>query len=159
MKHSIVIIAFLMLIALQLLSVVVKATTGGEGISYIKTRKALYFGQDLKIGLFNSKIISSDGIVTKISKRDIVGYMHDSRIFEYLPVMSESNDFLCYAMMELKSTRSGYKLYQYTCYDEKNIKCYYFVFKDSKYCLRVDQRNAMTVLPFFGFKNVKLSES
>ena len=153
MKKSIVIIALL------LLSIGVKAITDGNDLSYIKTGNNVYFGQDLKIGLFTSKIISSDGTVTKISNRDVVAYMHDSRLFEYLPVISESNDILCYAMMEYITTRSGLRLYRYSCFDEKDTKCYYFVFKDGKYYLRIDQRNALTTLPFFGINDVKFSKS
>ena len=151
MKKLIVIISFL------LLANGINAITSGDDISYVKTGNTVYFGQDLKIGLFNSKIISSEGTVTRISNRDVVAYMHNSHLYEYLPVMSESNDILFYTMMEYITTRSGLRLYRYNCYDAKDTRCYYFVFKDGKFYLRVDQKNALTILPFFGIKNVKFS--
>ena len=153
MKNTILISVLLLLCAGA------QAFTGSKDISYLKTRDTVYFGQDLKIGLFNSKIISADGSTVKISNRDITGYLHDSQIFDYLPVIIESNEILCYTMMQLITARSGLSLYRYNCYDENNIKSSYFVFKDSKFYLRIDQRNALSVLPFFGIKNIKISES
>jgi hypothetical protein len=148
-----------MLIALQLISIGAKAMTGDKNISFVKTGDKVYFGQDLKRRLYNSKIISSDGAVTKISNRNVIAYMHDSHLFEYLPVISESNDIICYAMMENITNRSGFRLYRYNFYEGTGIKSFYFVFKDGKYYRRIDERNAQTELPFFGIKNVRLSES
>jgi hypothetical protein len=153
MKNSILIIGLL------LLSIGAKAITGVEVISYVKTPDSVYFGQDLKIGLFNSKIISSDGSFTKIHNRNVVSYMHDSRLFEYLPVMSESNSILCYAMMEYITCKSGLRLFRYNSFDGKDTKCYYFVFKDGKYYMRIEPRNALTVFSFFGIKDVKFSKN
>jgi len=153
MKNSFVIIVLL------LLSIGAKAFTGGESISYVKTGNNVYFGQDLKIGLFNSKIISSDGTVTKIPNRDVVAYMNHSRLFEYLPVVCESNDTLCYAMMEYITTRSGLSLYRYNYFDGRATKSHYFIFKEGKFYLQIDKRNALTVLPFFRIMDVRLSES
>ena len=153
MKNSLVIIVLLLLCAGA------QAITGSKDISYLKTKDTVYFGQDLKIGLFSSKIISSDGSFTKIPNRDITGYLHDSKLFEYLPVINESNNIHCYSMMQYITQRSGLNLYRYNCYDGNDIKSCYFVFKDGKFYLRIDQRNALTVLPFFGIKNIILSES
>ena len=152
MKNSIVIIALL------LFSLGANAKSGDKNISYVKTRNNVYFGRDLKIGLFNFKIISDDGTITKISNRDVSGYLHDSRLFEYLPVVGESNQILCYSMMEYVTCRSGLRLYRYTCYDNNDFNCNYFVFKDGKYYLRIDRRNALSVLPFFGIKHIEFSE-
>jgi hypothetical protein len=127
---------------------------GGETTSYVKTGNNVYFGQDVKMGLFNSKIIASDGTVTKIPKRDVVAYMHDSRLFEYLPVVCETNDTVCFAMMEYLTSRSGLNLYRYCCYADKNPKYEYYLFKEGKFHLRIDQKNAKTTLPFFGLKVV-----
>ena len=151
MKKSIAIVTLL------LISFGVYAAPGDENISYIKTWDNVYFGQDVKVGLFNSKIISSDGEVTKISNRDVIAYMDNSRLFEYLPVMNESNEVICYAMMEYITCRSGLRLYRYECYEANNTRCYYFIFKDGNYYLQINQRNALTVLPFFGINDFKLS--
>jgi hypothetical protein len=153
MKNSIVIIALL------LLGIGANAITPVKDISYVKTRDTVYFGQNLKIGLFNSKIISSDGTYTKISNRDVIAYMHNSHLFEYLPVIGESNQILFYAMMEYLTSRSGLRLFRYNYFDGRDTKCYYYVFKDGKFYLKIDQRNALTVFPFFGINDIKLAES
>ncbi len=148
MKNSLV------MIALILLCFGAKAFTGGESTSYVKTGNNVYFGKDLKIGLFNSKIISSDGTVIKIPNSEVVAYMHNSQLFEYLPVICESNDILCYAMMEYITSKSGLRLYRYNYFDGMQTTSHYFIFKNGKYYLSIDQRNALTVLPFFGIKDV-----
>ena len=140
--------------ALLLLCFVAGAIPGGESTSYIKTGDQVYFGQNLKRGLFNTKIISSDGTVTKIPNHDVVAYMHDSRLFEYLPVIGESNNILCYSMMEYITTKAGLRLYHYECPYGTETKSCFFVFKDGKFYLRVDPKNALTVLPFFGITNI-----
>jgi hypothetical protein len=147
------------IIAAILLSFGMQVMAGGKTISYVKTGDKVYLGEDLKMGVFNSKIISSDGTVTKIPHRDVVSYMHDSRLFEYLPVVCESDDTLCFAMMEYLTTRSGLRLYRYSCYDEKETKYQYFVFKDGKFYLHINQKNALTTLPFFGINDVQLANS
>lgn len=153
MKKSFVFFAFV------LLGIGAKVIAGGDNISYLRTADKVYIGQDLKIGLFNSKIISSDGTINKIPNRDVLAYMDDSRLFEYLPVVCESNEILCYAMMEYISSRSGLRLYRYDCFDGKNTRCYYYIFKDGKFYLQINPVNALTVLPFFGINDIKISGS
>ena len=148
MKNSIVILALI------LICFGVKVMAGDESISYVKTGDKLYFGQDLKMGLFNLKIIASDGTVTKIPNRDVKAYLSNSRLFEYLPVVCEKNDTVCFAMMEYVTTKSGLNLYRYSYYDEKVPKYEYYVFKEGKFHLRIDRKNARTTLPFFGINVV-----
>jgi len=146
MKKTIVIIAII------LTSFGIKAMAEGESISYVKTGKNVFFGHDLKIGLFNTRIISDEGSITKVANRDIVAYKHQSRLFEYLPVVCESKDTICYAMMEYIATRGGLKLYRYCCYDEKDPRYSFFVFKNNKFYLGINEKNAESTLPFFGIK-------
>ena len=148
MKHSILIIA------LVFFGFLLKAMAEGETDSYVKTDSNVYFGQDLKMGLFNTRVFSSDGTVTKIPYHEIVAYMDNLRLFEYLPVVCERNDTTCYAMMEYVTSRSGLSLYRYDCYDCKVKRSVYYVFKGNKFHLRIDQKNASTTLPFFGIKVV-----
>lgn len=136
--------------ALILFFAATQVLAGGESISYVKAGGKVYFGQNLKRGLFNIKIISTDGTVLRIPNQQVTAYMHDSKLFEYLPVVSENKDTLCFAMMEYITSRSGLKLYRYSCYD-KNVTSYgYFVFKDNKFYLSINKENAASTLPFFG---------
>jgi hypothetical protein len=146
MKKSFAIIAFI------LLCFGINVMAGGESTSYVKANGKVYFGQDLKTGLLKMKIISSDGSVIKVSNRDVEAYMHDSRLFERLPVVCDNNEILCEAMMEYITSRSGLKLYRYF-HTEMNVSSYsYYVFKDGKFYLRIDETNAEATLPFFGIK-------
>jgi hypothetical protein len=144
--------------ALLMLGIGAKAIAGGDNISYVKTSDRVYFGQDIRVGLFNSKIISSDGTVTKVPRNKITAYMDGTRLFEYLPVMDDNNQVICNAMMEYITSRSGLRLYRYDSFDGLKDQSYYFLFKDGTYYLRVNQANALTVLPFFGIKDIKFSQ-
>jgi|APDOM4702015023_1054809.scaffolds.fasta_scaffold84868_1 hypothetical protein len=144
MKKSIAIIVLI------LLSFGINAMAGGKSTSYVKAGGKVYFGQDLKMGLFNMKIISDDGNTVKIPNRDVEAYMHDSRLFERLPVICENNDTLCFALMEYITSRSGLKLYRYCCYETNEPRYGYYVFNNGRLYLRIDPKNALTALPFFG---------
>jgi len=131
-----------------------KAGNEGKIVSYVKTDNNVYFGQDVKMGLFNTKVIALDGTVTKVPYRDVVAYMDDSRLYEYLPVVCEKNDTSCYAMMEYVTTRSNLNLYRYPSYKSGEKRFVYYIFKGGQFHLRIDQKNAKTALPFFGIKVV-----
>jgi hypothetical protein len=143
-----------LVVALILAGFGLNANTGGESTSYVRTDNKVYFGQDVKMGLFNMKVISSDGTVTKIPKNEVLAYMENSRLFEYLPVVCENDDTLGYAMMEYVTTKQGLSLYCYTCINNNETKYGYFVYKGGKFYLKIDQKNAKTTLPFFGIKVV-----
>jgi len=148
MKTSIAIVAFL------LISFGLQAIPGGDDISYVKTDNKVYFGQDVKMGMFNTKVIASDGAVTKVRNKDVTAYMHDAKLYESLPLVCDSKDKACFALMEYVTTRGGLNLYRYCCYRDSSPKYQYYVYKGGEYHLRIDQKNAKTVLPFFGIKVV-----
>jgi len=121
-----------------------------EDICYVKTADKVFFGQNMKIGLVKTKISTAEGSVTEVKNNKIIAYMHENKLYELLPVVCERNDTVCYAMMEYITSRSGLRLYRYCCYDGGDSKYGYFVFKNNKLYLRVDQNNALAILPFFG---------
>jgi hypothetical protein len=140
----------IVIIALILFCTGIQAMAGGKTVSYVKAGGKVYFGKNIKVGLFNTKVIDAEGTITKVPNRSVEAYMHNSKLYEYLPVICEDNDTTCFAMMEYITGRSGLKLYRYNCYTEKETRYEYFVFKDNKFYLRIDQSNAVSVLPFFG---------
>jgi hypothetical protein len=150
----------IMVISLIMMAIVFRAMAI-EKVCYVIADGKTYFGQELKQGLFKTKIVSSDGVVFKVRNNDIEAYSDGKHQFERLPVICENNDTLCTAMMEYLTTRDGLKLYRYTCYAEdvdpatntyrKAHEQYgYFVFKDGKFYLRIDAKNAASAFPFFG---------
>ena len=126
----------------------------GKNVSYVKAGDKVYIGQELKMGLFNTKVISSDGSITKIPYRNVQAYMDGTHLFESLPVVNESNDTTRFAFMEYLTSRNGLRLYRYGNYDEKDTKYEYFVFRGGQFHLRLNQTNAQTTLAFFGIKTV-----
>ncbi len=148
MKNSILIVALI------LISFGAKAITGEKSSSYVKTDKEVYIGEDLKIGLFNTKVIAADGTVTKISNQDVVAYMHNSRLFEYLPVVNEDNKTTSLVKMELITTRGGLNLYRFCCYEHTLNSYDLYIYKDGKFHLKIDKKNALTTLPFFGIRAI-----
>jgi hypothetical protein len=133
----------------------------GEKVCYVTSNGNTYFGNELKQGLFKTKIVAADGKVYKVKNHEIDAYSDGQHQFEKLPVICEKNDTVCLALMEYLTTREGLKLYRYTCFSEdkdpltntyqnahKNYG--YFVFKDGKFYLRIDEKNAGVVFPFFG---------
>jgi hypothetical protein len=132
-----------------------------EKVCYITANGNTYFGQELKQGLFKTKIVSADGKIIKVKNHAIDAYSDGKHQFEKLPVICENNDTMCIAMMEYLTSREGLKLYRYTCFYEENdpaTSTYkkahehygYFVFKDGKFYLRIDEKNAASTFPFFG---------
>lgn len=144
MKKSIVIIALI------LICTGIQAMAGGESVNYVKAGGKVYFGKNIKFGLFNTKVIDADGTITKVPNRKVEACMHNSKLYERLPVVCENNDTTCLAMMEYITSRAGLKLYRYDSYPEKKSRYEYFVFKDNKFYLRINQDNALSILPFFG---------
>lgn len=144
MKTTIAIITFI------LIGFGVKAMPGDKSISYVIAGDKVYFGENLKVGMFNTKIIATDGTVIKIPNRDVKSYMHDSKLFESLPAIGENRKPKGHKMMQYITARSGLKLYRSNCVDSKGSWNEYLVFKDGRYYLRIDQENATSTLPFFG---------
>jgi hypothetical protein len=154
MKKSICIVIFIMMaIGIKVIA--------GEKVCYVTSNGNTYFGKELRQGLFKTKIVSADGKVIKVKNKDIDAISDGKHLFEKLPMICENNDTVCMAMMEYLTSRDGLKLYRYTCYSEDNdplTNTYqqvhqqfgYFVFKDGKFYLQIDEKNAETTFPFFG---------
>jgi len=122
----------------------------GEPACYVKAGDKVYFGQDIKLGVIHTRIISPDGTVIKVHNRDIKAYMHDNRLFQVMPVICGKNDTVCQAMMEFLAVKSGLSLYRYDCPNHCDV--YFFVFKDGKFYQRIDQEQAQAELARFGVK-------
>ena len=154
MKKSVLIVMMIMMaFGLKLFA--------GEDVSYVKAGGKTYLGTEVKIGLNNTKITTLSGTIVKISNKKVDAYMHDSRLFERLPVVCKNNAVQCLALMEYVTSRSGMRLYRYTCAVDdcdplmiKSAKAQvhyvYYVFKDGAFYLRINAKNAATALPFFG---------
>jgi hypothetical protein len=152
MKRSI------LMTALILICFGIKAIAAGPDVCYVKTADKVIFGKDVKKGMVYTKIISSDGTITKVANNEIKSYMHEGKRFDLLPLICpDTKDTLCYAFMEYMTSKSGLKLYRYECCELRDHIMVYMVYKDEKLYLRVTPYNAESILPFFGIKNIIVS--
>ena len=153
----------IILICTLILTAYVLKAANDEATTYVTVNGKTIFCQDVKFGLSKVKIIMPNGEVTKVAYSNVDSYQHDGKLFDRLPVVDESNKTTCCALMEYQAQRNGLKLYKYTVYEEDadlsigvvtkaHPVDYYFVFKDGKYYLRLDNKNAAQVLDFFGVK-------
>lgn len=138
---------------------------GEETTNYVTTGGKTYFYHHSNAGLFRTKVVLDDGTTLKIPFRKIDSYFCNGRLFERLPVVCEGAPAGCTALMEYITSRNGLRLYKYCKYGEcgdllnntyqkAHLQVLYFVFKDGKFYLKVDKKNASTVLPFFGIKAI-----
>jgi hypothetical protein len=133
----------------------------GDDVSYVKAEGKIYLCSEVRIGLFNTKIFTLEGTIVKVPNAKVDALMHNDRLLERLPVVCGNNEVACMALMEFVTSRSGLRLYRYTSvYEEADpwmnkfgtatAHYDYYVFKDGKFYLRIDQKIAATALPFFG---------
>ena len=134
-----------------------------ENANYVKSGDKIYFCQKVKAGVFCANIVLEDGITMKIPFRKVDAYSCNGRLFERLPVVCEGAPANCTALMEYITSRNGLRLYKYckivecgdlvnNTYEKPHLESVFFVFQDGEFYLKVDQKNAPTVLPFFGIK-------
>ena len=132
-------------------------------LNYVTTGEKTYFSNDVKVGINKVKIESEDGITVKLPLSRVNSYMVDGKLFERLPLICNDGSVRGNDLMELVAFRNGLRLYKYfpgknskdlgCCfYDESNLKAMFYIYKDGKLYLRVNEENANTVFPFFGIE-------
>ena len=140
----------LVLAALFLVGIYANVVAGSKPACYVKTTEEVYFGQKLKIGLLNTKIISEDGKIVKVSNTKVLSYTNGSRLFDLLPLADNNPETPELVLMEYIASRSGLKLYCYENNSDRTTVKEYFVFNEGKLHIRIDQNNAANILSFFG---------
>lgn len=140
-------------------------SAGDESISYVTSGGKTYFCQNVKFGFFCAKVQNRDGETVKIPFSKVDAYCCKGKLFERLPLIIEGVETERTALMEYITSRNGLRLYRYSKYGEcgefadntykpAHLQVEYYIFQDGKFYLRLDQKNARTVLPFFGVKVV-----
>lgn len=157
MKKLIVLLAFVSL------AFIVRAA---NELSYVIVGDKTYFSNNVKIGLTNLRMDTEDGLTFKAPLKMVDAYMIDGILCERLPIFCADGKVKCTALLELVSLRNGMKLFKLHAYknnkglgccfvDETNRESMYFVYKDGKLHLRVDEKNAETVFDFFHVKFIR----
>jgi hypothetical protein len=138
---------------------------GGEATSYVTVNGKTYFCQTVRTGLLHMNLKMTDGTIMKVPFNKVDSYLCKGRLFERLPVKCKGAPANCTALMEYITQRNGFRLYKY-CKVQENGDIYnctyqnahkeveYFVFKNGKFYLHVNQDNVESVLPFFGIKTI-----
>jgi len=132
-----------------------------EDRSYVKSDGKTYFGCQIKSGIFNTKITNTDGKTIRIPNTRVEAMVDNGRMFERMPVVINDKGVECTALMEYITSKNGLRLYRLTCYSEHcdlangifekaHPEEMYFVYKDGKVYLSIDESNAENVLPYFG---------
>jgi hypothetical protein len=126
----------------------------GESIGYVKTDGNIYFGQKVKIGISKTKIISSDGTVVKIPNHKVEAYMHNSHLFELMPVSYNSAASVKMDLLEKITLKDGLALYRSATTNDELSGFDYYVYNDGKLYLKCTKLNTESVLQFFGINKV-----
>lgn len=154
-----------LLVILILVISALELSATDDVVNYVTTGGKTYFCQKMKPGLFYANIRTCDGNIMKIPFQKVDAYCCNGRLFERLPVMYEGAPANTTALMEYITTRNGLRLYRYNefgecgdiyncTYKKAHQQVAYFVFQDGKFYLEVTQKNAATVLPFFGIQAI-----
>jgi hypothetical protein len=134
-----------------------------DAVNYVTTGGKTYFCQKMKPGLFCANIRTEDGNILKIPFKEVDSYFCKGRLYERLPLMYEGAQANSTALMEYITSRNGLRLYKYCKYGEcgdlynstykkAHPQVVFYVFQEGKFYLEVNQKNAATVLPFFGIQ-------
>jgi hypothetical protein len=141
------------LTAILLLTILgMNVMAGVDPACYVNVGEKTYFGQKLKIGSVVTTITSNDGTVIKVPNSKVKSCMDGTKYFERLPVVNKDYDTTQFALMEYVTSRNGFKLY---FYDNPNVEPSsreFYVFDETRLCLKIDEKNAPNVFAFFGIE-------
>lgn len=129
-------------------------------LDFVCINGVTYFSEDVHIGAINAKVTTENGETIKFPLSKVDAYRVDGKLFERLPLICIDGKNKGTVLMELITQHNGLRLYKYhpgneetpqNCrfMDQSKEQCVYFVFKDGKLYLHVDQKNASTVFPYF----------
>jgi hypothetical protein len=147
------------LIVLFVLVLVAFSGKVGAEMNYVTVDGKTYFSEDVKVGFSNVKIGTEDGLTVKAPLKKVDALMVEGKLWERLPVYCCKGKYMGTELLEFVTQRNDLRLYKYhsdDCklgcgfIDDTDRETRYFLYKDGKIYLRVDQRNAETVFDFFG---------
>lgn len=138
--------------AILLIGIGFNALAGGTPACFVKAGDKTYFGEKLKTGLLNYKIIADDGSVVKVPISKVNSYQDRSGYFELLPLVNEAYDTTAYVMMQYVASKNGLRLFAYPNPSLEEPGKELYVFSSDGFYLKINRRNAPTALTVFGVK-------
>lgn len=151
---------FILLLAIVMFAFMAKAASD---MNCVVSNGKSYFSPNMKTGLTGIRMSTDEGLTLKIPYAKIDFYNADDKVYERLPLISRGGKERGTALLQLVGFHSGYRLYSYESCDHKLGRCFadesgfsrmYFVYKDGKLHLRVDEKNIDNVFSFFGLKAI-----
>jgi hypothetical protein len=131
--------------------------------SFVIIGDQTYFCDEVQIGKVNTSICVDGDKVLKVPTNFVKAYVQGSKLYEYLPVLTQDQDTAGWAFMQFLASSKGNRLYLYcsNClkYDPVNgtiaptTPVYrYYIFKSGKFVSVTDDINEEAVLASFGVK-------
>ena len=140
-------------LTLLLVLVLISATfLAARGTDYVITNEGTYFLKNVKYGLKCYIIGKSEtGKSMKFSKNDIKAYSKDGIVFEKMPVYKNNLPTGEENFMKIVRYRNGLKLYEYEYISKvtNTLSRRYYVFKENKFVLEMDDANRANLTAFF----------
>lgn len=149
-----------LLLLLSLICFAFLASAAGEG-NYAIVKGKVYFSDHARVVLNKIRMETDDGLTLVVPLKEVEAYKVEDRVFHRLPLVCLNGEERGDALLQLVGHRNGLSLYRCArpddtlgCSFEDNTGyvSMYFVYKDNDLYLRVDEKNARTVFPFFGIK-------
>jgi hypothetical protein len=135
----------------------------GEG-NYAIVKGKVYFSDHARVVFNRIRMEADDGLTLVVPLKEVDAYKVDDKVFHRLPLVCLNGEEKGDALLHLVGYRNGLSLYRCDKLDETLGCCFedntgnistYFVYKDHELYLRVDEKNAWTVFPFFGIQALK----
>jgi hypothetical protein len=144
-----------------LFALVLVAFTGkvGAEMNYVTVDGKTYFSEDVRVGLSNVRIETEEGLMLKASLKKVDALMVEGKLWERLPVYCCKGKYMGNELLEFVTQRNDLRLYKIQSgdcklgcgfFDNKDREARYFIYKEGKIYLRIDEKNAETVFGFFG---------
>jgi hypothetical protein len=140
------------LMLFAILAVVGFATFAGvPKFSYVLTSKGIVYAAKLNMGMYNTRIVTSDGERRSINNDD--GYCKNGNVYMKMPEMQDNKPTGKTVWMELLAVRNGFSIYKYDSFlPSGQAVTDFYVFEGERYVLQLDEKNTANVLSFFGLK-------
>lgn len=135
-------------------------TAAGKS-NYALANGKVYYSENARVVFNKIRLETEDGLTMVIPLKEVDAYRVNDRVFYRLPLVCKNGEERGNALLELVGFRNGLSLFRCLKPDESLGCCFedtsgmvgmYFVYKGKDLYLRVDEKNAWTVFPFFGIK-------
>ena len=123
-----------------------------SGSEFVKTNEGTHFFKKVKISQSEGLTgIKANGEKMKFDQEDVIAYMLKGDYFQKMPVYENNENTGEKDFMKLVESKKGMVLleYKYTSTETGKKATKFFVFKDQKLVVEMDEKNRGTLASFF----------